>query len=273
MGKFDGILICTDLDGTLYKNDKTISPENKAAIEYFKCNGGYFTFITGRMPYYSQAAYSAVNPNVPFGCSNGGGVYDGATGKYVWTQSMPAGVKPLIEHIEKSFSNVGIMITLFDKTSFARDNGVTEHFRKVTGVPYLPCDYREITEPIAKIIFCSDIEEEISSVEMALRGHSLADKFDFVRSERTLFEILPKGINKGVALEKLVEYLKIDPTKSIAIGDYNNDIGMFNAAGLGVAVANACKDAKEAADYVTVSNEEHAIARVISDIEYGIYNL
>ena len=44
MGKFDGILICTDLDGTLYKNDKTISEENKEAIEYFKREGGYFTF-------------------------------------------------------------------------------------------------------------------------------------------------------------------------------------------------------------------------------------
>ena len=51
MGKFDGILICTDLDGTLYKNDKTISEKNKAAIEYFKREGGSFTFVTGRLPY------------------------------------------------------------------------------------------------------------------------------------------------------------------------------------------------------------------------------
>ena len=36
MGKFDGILFCTDLDGTLYKNDKTVSIENLEAIEYFK---------------------------------------------------------------------------------------------------------------------------------------------------------------------------------------------------------------------------------------------
>ena len=72
MGKFDGILICTDLDGTLYRNDKTISDENKAAIEYFKSEGGLFTFITGRMPDYSEEAYMAASPNVPFGCINGG---------------------------------------------------------------------------------------------------------------------------------------------------------------------------------------------------------
>ena len=40
MGKFDGILICIDLDGTLYRNDKTISRENLEAIEYFKRGGG-----------------------------------------------------------------------------------------------------------------------------------------------------------------------------------------------------------------------------------------
>ena len=40
MGIFDGILICTDLDGTLYRNDKSISEENKEAIEFFKREGG-----------------------------------------------------------------------------------------------------------------------------------------------------------------------------------------------------------------------------------------
>ena len=43
MGIFDGILICTDLDGTLYCDDKTISRENREAIDYFKREGGRFT--------------------------------------------------------------------------------------------------------------------------------------------------------------------------------------------------------------------------------------
>ena len=53
------------------------------------------------------------------------------------------------------------------------------------------------------------------------------------------------------------------------IGDYNNDIPMLIAAGVGIAVANACPAALAAADVVTVSNEEHALARVIADIESG----
>ena len=69
----DGILICTDLDGTLLRNDKSISRENSEAIEYFKGEGGYFTFITGRMPYTSRRLYDMVKPNAPIGCINGGG--------------------------------------------------------------------------------------------------------------------------------------------------------------------------------------------------------
>lgn len=68
MGKFDGILMCTDLDGTLLRNDKSISQENLAAMEYFKAEGGWFTFITGRMPHYAMYICDAVKPNVPFGC-------------------------------------------------------------------------------------------------------------------------------------------------------------------------------------------------------------
>lgn len=273
MGKFDGILICTDLDGTLYRNDKTISEENKAAIEYFKREGGYFTFVTGRMPYYSTDAYNAVKPNVAFGCVNGGGLYDGVKQEYVWTEELPSLAMELVEYIENLFPSVGIQVCSFEKTYFAKENLTMEKFRQVTKLQNYVCNYLEVKEPVAKIIFGSDLNDEILEIEKALKSHPLANEFDFIRSEKTLFEILPKGVNKGLAIEKLIEHLNIDVRKTFAIGDYNNDIGMFSAAGFGIAVANACREVLEAADYVTVSNEEHAIARLIYDIEDGKYKV
>jgi len=59
----------------------------------------------------------------------------------------------------------------------------------------------------------------------------------------------------------------------VAIGDYYNDVAMLRAAGLSVAVANAVDEVKAVADYVTVSNEEHAIARVIEELDRGILKL
>ena len=81
MGRFDGVLVCTDLDGTLFKKDKTVSRENREAIEYYKSEGGAFTFITGRFPCYAQTAYAAASPNVPYGCANGGALYDALFGE------------------------------------------------------------------------------------------------------------------------------------------------------------------------------------------------
>ena len=65
----------------------------------------------------------------------------------------------------------------------------------------------------------------------------------------------------------------VDINKSIAIGDYNNDVSMFKVAGTGIAVSNASTLALKEADYITVSNEEHAIAKVISELDAGKYNI
>jgi len=273
MGKFSGMLICTDLDGTLLRNDKTISEENLKAIEYFKEEGGIFTFITGRMPFFVSNIYNCIKPNGPFGCVNGGGVYDYHIQDYIWTSVMPEGVTELVKCVDEKFPGIGIQVNTFYKTYFCRENAVMQRFRRNTNLPNLVCHYNEVAEPIAKIIFGSESEEEILQIAETLAAHPLAEKFDFIRSEETLYEILPKGIGKGTAIQILAQHLNIDINKTIAIGDYNNDISMFEIAGIGIAVSNACKEALDAADYITVSNEEHAIAQVIYDLRDGKYNL
>ena len=269
MGRFDGILICTDLDGTLYKNDKSVSEENLEAIRYFKSEGGYFTFITGRMPYYAGKALGLIEPNAPFGCINGGGLYDHLKKDYVWNTELDREAFTLVEHIEKTFPEVGIQVSSLYHTFFYRFNDAMHAFRARAELPDLRSHYRDITEPIGKVFFATFSEEEIRAVENELRAHPLADKFEFIRSERSLFEILPKGVNKGISITKLADHLNIDISKTIAVGDYNNDVPMLKAAGLGVAVSNACKEALEVADLVTVSNEESAIARIINELGEG----
>lgn len=273
MGKFNGILICTDLDGTLLRNDGTISTENLNAIEYFKQEGGIFTFITGRMPFFVSHIYNAVKPNAPFGCINGGGLYDYIKQGYVWNSTIPKDVVGLIEFVDENFYDIGIQVNTFYKTYFCKENQTMRIFRERTNLPNIIRNYNEIKEPIAKIVFGSESEAEILRLNKIITKHPLAKYFDFIRSEETLFEILPKGIGKGTAIQKLVQYLNIDINKTIAIGDYNNDISMFKIAKIGIAVSNACKAALVAADYITVSNEEHAVAKVIYDLEKQKYKL
>ena len=269
MGKFDGFLICTDLDGTLLCNDKTISDENLSAIEYFKQEGGFFTFVTGRMPFFVSHVYDRIKPNAPIGCINGGGLYDYPNQTYLWQGTMPDGVVDLIRSVDEAVPNVGIQVNTFYHTYFSKENPVMQEFRRLTGLPNLICHYSEVTEPIAKIVFGCEAESDVLEGMRILRSHPEAHRFDFIRSERTLFEILPKGVGKGTAIRNLVNHLGLDINRTIAIGDYNNDISMFHAAKVGIAVSNACEEALAAADYITVSNEESAIARVIADLEAG----
>ena len=271
MGKFDGILICTDLDGTLLRKDKSISEENLAAIDYFCDNGGAFTIVTGRMPFFNTEICDIIKLKTPFGCVNGGGVYDYNTKKYLWTQEMDRACLDLVEHVERTLPHIGIQINTFDRIYFCKENKTMEYFRYITRVENLVCGIRDVHEPLAKIVFGIDDGDSFEELVDVLASHPLSSQFDFIRSEKHLYEILPKGINKGTAVDKICECLGYDISRSIAIGDYNNDIPMFKKAGVGIAVSNACAEALAAADYVTVSNEEHAIARVIYDIKEGKY--
>ena len=51
MGKFENILIFSDIDGTYLGNGRRIIPRNEEAVRYFRSEGGLFTFATGRMEY------------------------------------------------------------------------------------------------------------------------------------------------------------------------------------------------------------------------------
>jgi Cof subfamily protein (haloacid dehalogenase superfamily) len=267
MKKFDKFLICTDLDGTLLCRDKTVSRENLEAIEYFKQNGGIFTFVTGRMPYMSRQFYDAVKPNSPIGCINGAGVYDFERGQYLYRRELERESLELVEHVHQHMTDMGIHVNTFFAGYFCQDNDGTEYYRKRSGAEHLVCRLEDIDEPIAKVLFMDTCEENFCTLDAVLRSHPLYDRFDYVRSDRILFELIPKGIGKGDALLRLADAHGIPQENTVAIGDYNNDIDMIKKAGLGVAVENATPDVLEVADLVTVSNENHAIARVIEYLE------
>ncbi len=269
MKKFEGMLFCTDLDGTLLNSRREISPENMAAIEYFKSEGGYFTFITGRMPYYARDIYNVVKPNAPVGCINGGGIYDYTAEKYLWAQTLAPDVLELVDYVHGHIEGMGSQVNTLEKLYFYAENAAMEVFRRETGVPDLAWDPSYIDLPIAKIIFGDGDMDHMDRLTRLLQEHPRAGEFGFVRSEKWLYEIVPYGISKANALKRLAPMLNVDMARTIAIGDYNNDTEIIRAAGLGVAVENAVPEVKAAADLVTVHHDSHAIATIISALDSG----
>ncbi|HAQ0763393.1 TPA: HAD-IIB family hydrolase, partial [Enterococcus faecium] len=78
-----------------------------------------------------------------------------------------------------------------------------------------------------------------------------------------LLEFMPKGVTKAYGISLLAKDLGLKQEEIMAIGDEENDLPMIQYAGLGVAMENAVPFVKEAADFVTASNEENGVAKVI----------
>ena len=100
----------------------------------------------------------------------------------------------------------------------------------------------------------------------------LKDKMGVYRSEPYFLELVPKGIDKAQSLSVLLDKIGATREEMIAIGDGFNDKSMIEFAGLGVAMANAQDVVKQAADYITLSNEEDGVADVVRKFMLSLDN-
>ncbi len=265
MKKFEGILLATDLDGTLLRNDKSLSEENRKAIEYFKCEGGHFTFITGRAPIAITPLCRIISPNAPIGCMNGAGIYDYTKGELMWSVTISDSVKELIEFVDREFPHTGIEVITRTQIIFCKKNAFTDKHTKDEDLPDIVDDYHTVKDPIIKVLF-ADNQETLDMLSKEILSHPRIKEVSPIRSDKTYYELLPLGLSKATIIEKLPELIDCDITKTIAVGDNDNDAQMLKAADVGYAVSNASAAAKACADIITVSNEEDAIAKIIYSI-------
>ena len=125
-------------------------------------------------------------------------------------------------------------------------------------------DFKQIDftkEKIYKIIFI-DEAEKIIKIRNNL-PEELLKKYKISSSVSDRIEFVKNGISKLEALDFICKKCKIKQEEVIAIGDADNDLEMIKYAGLGVAMGNASKDLKEKADYITSSNNDDGVGRVI----------
>ncbi|MCR8643911.1 Cof-type HAD-IIB family hydrolase [Paenibacillus sp. N1-5-1-14] len=100
-------------------------------------------------------------------------------------------------------------------------------------------------------------------VEAQLRDHPVASRFHMIRSGDFFIDFMHKEATKGNALEALAASWNIPREQIIAIGNYYNDIEMLEFAGLGIAMDNSPEAVKQAADAVTLSNNEDGVAAAL----------
>lgn len=268
MGIFDGILLCSDLDDTLFDSSVSVSEENGKAIEYFKDEGGIFTFATGRAPHGAGMAAKYVKPNAPIVCYNGGGIYDFKTDRLLWNTSLDKAAFDVMDMVGERMPQVAFEICTAENVYYSRENRHTRYAREIQKYEDKQIEYRDVEEDIIKVVMMAD-EEYIPEVIRLVADSEFADKFTYVQSDKSYYEILPKGTTKGVGMIKLAQMLGIDPKMTVAIGDNDNDYDMICRAGAGVAVANAVRSLLEVADYITVDHDQSAVAAVVEGLKNG----
>lgn len=148
---------------------------------------------------------------------------------------------------------------------YTREKALLPMMKKVyTPVESLETYLLESGQTVQKLmIFFKDMGERKKALEdMKVKFSNLAVSSSVVNN----IEVNASGANKGAALKFLREYLKIEQKETAAFGDGSNDITMLLEAGIGFAMGNACPEAKEAADKITLSNEEEGVAFEIEHI-------
>lgn len=119
----------------------------------------------------------------------------------------------------------------------------------------------EINEGAAKVIILKH-PDEAQKVKEKLEKE-LGAEYEVATSKPFFIEVNDKGISKGVSLDSLCQKLGLTKDNVMALGDGLNDLSMIEFAGMGVAVANANPKLKEAANFISLSNDEDGFAYAI----------
>ena len=109
----------------------------------------------------------------------------------------------------------------------------------------------------------NDGKNFLSALNDKLKNNSVDEVANFCHAEKTALEISPKNISKASGLKELCDFLKINLSETVAVGDAPNDTEILKTAGLAVAMGNATAEIKNLANFVTDDNDHDGIVKVI----------
>ena len=267
-------LIAFDLDGTLLRPDKTISPRTQAALEAANAKGVLLVPATGRLfialpPELQDAALVRYMILI-----NGASIYDSKTKQILTRTEMDL---PQAERMHAYMQTLPALCGFYQNDQGWMSSGDYAQLPQVMPSAasasvlqraYLPTEHFDAQLHAAPsiqkmIVYFRDLEKKFFYLD------EMTEKFpDYAVSSSIInnIEVNAKLATKGDALAKLCAMLDIPIAQCMAFGDDTNDCSMLRAAGLGVAMGNASDAVKACADAVAESNEEDGLARMIEQV-------
>lgn len=265
-------LIAFDLDGTFLDDRKNCIKENMDAIRaaaergvhIVPCSGRIYNGIPEEIRRLDFVRYAVV--------INGAEVYDSEEDKVIYRAEIPPeGAEKIFDYVEKLpvmydcyMENRGWTDRRFydHLSDWITDETIRNMVRKLrTPVEDFRRFVRERNQPLQKIqLMFLDLERRKREME------EIARRFPDYAVTSSLYnniEINVKTANKGAGLKALCDYLGLELSETMALGDGGNDVTMLQAAGIGVAMGNAEDAVKVLADVTVGTNEQAGVAEAI----------
>ena len=265
--RYDIRLLVTDLDGTLITDEETISEENLRALHQVRDMGLYIAFCSGRDPKsvsdiaiasgLDDCAVIALNGAVALDRPHGETLEDhripGSSAKTCLDILMPQSGE-LMAYLGESWSAIAL-------SAKPRQSRSAPHVTAQQDQDLRQAFYQMASAGLHKIFYSEmDHPERLRPLRKKL---SMIHGIDLTSSWFTNIEIMPTGINKGYAVNRLASRLDVSLDQILAFGDNENDALMLSQVGYGVAMGNAADAARSAARYTTDTSQRNGVAKAL----------
>lgn len=260
MGALSGYYLYCDLDGTLFDDQKNVSPENRAAIETFVREGGRFGVATGRAPSIIGTIERELPVNAPCILLNGAGLYDLSKKEFLAMHPVDrARMEQLACRVVKVRQNACVQVFTDHSIYETNPNQRDDPYTLMECLPVTKIAMEDIREPALKMLI-AHTSPNLDVIQAEIMQEEAIGQFSVFRTSGWYLEFVSSGVNKGTALEDVRSRCP-DCRKILAIGDYNNDLEMVAVADIGGAPANAIHEVKSASNIVlTQTNNESCVA-------------
>ncbi len=259
--------VVSDLDGTLLRPGGTLGEASRRAILSLQEADIPFLAATGRSLYGIRDTLAPVRDAVALGISSSGAIgYHPGRGETLWREVLdPATVEQVVQALIGIAPGAGM--AAFDGERWL----VTESYFRVRGLwPTGPVTVVRATELAASgcsALCVADSELESAALAVGLAGAGVgAEVATVTYAGPQILDVVAPAVDKGFGIRRACELLDIDPAHVVAFGDGPNDVALFRAVGLSVAVANSDPAVLAIADLVAESNLDEGVATMLAQL-------